>query len=170
MTNSGSHGWRLTVLWAGIPLVIGALNEYALSVALPSIRAEFGLTLAEVRWIFLVFLIADAAVLVLAGRYGDRVGVRRTFILGLAILALGSVASAAAPGFTWLLIARAVEGVGAGFLFSGILAVVANSVPRETLGQAFGLWALVGAVAVLLSPLIGDGSWSSVRSSQCLLS
>jgi hypothetical protein len=65
MQTQVMRSWRITVLWAGIPLVIGALNEYALLASLPSIRSE-----------------------------------------------------------------------------------VASAVPRDALGQAFGLWALVGAFAV----------------------
>lgn len=153
-TAHSTH-WRRVVAWAGLPLMIGALNEYALLVSLPTVRADYGLSVSDARWLLLVFVIADAVVLVAAGRYGDRVGRQRTATIGLALVAVASVACALAPSFAVLLACRVVEGIGAGVLFSGILAIIADAVPKESVGRAFGLWAAVGAVAVVLSPVIG---------------
>lgn len=155
--------WRLVVVWAGLPLLLAALNEFALNVALPSIRDEFGLDLSSVRWTLLAFLIADALVLILAGRYGDRVGRRRTSVIGLAVIVLGSLVCAFAPTFTVLIVGRVIEGIGMGILFSGLLALIADAVPRELIGRAFGLWAFIGALSVLLSPVIG-GALAEVAS------
>ena len=155
--------WRLVVVWAGLPLLLAALNEFALNVALPSIRDEFGLDLSSVRWTLLAFLIADALVLILAGRYGDRVGRRRTSAIGLAVIVLGSLVCAFAPTFTVLIVGRVIEGIGMGILFSGLLALIADAVPRELIGRAFGLWAFIGALSVLLSPVIG-GALAEVAS------
>ena len=155
--------WRLVVVWAGLPLLLAALNEFALNVALPSIRDEFGLDLSSVRWTLLAFLIADALVLILAGRYGDRVGRRRTSVIGLAEIVLGSLVCAFAPTFTVLIVGRVIEGIGMGILFSGLLALIADAVPRELIGRAFGLWAFIGALSVLLSPVIG-GALAEVAS------
>ena len=155
--------WRLVVVWAGLPLLLAALNEFALNVALPSIRDEFGLDLSTVRWTLLAFLIADAAVLILAGRYGDRVGRRRTSVIGLVVIVLGSLVCAFAPTFTVLIVGRVIEGIGMGILFSGLLALIADAVPRELIGRAFGLWAFIGALSVLLSPVIG-GALAEVAS------
>ena len=155
--------WRLVVVWAGLPLLLAALNEFALNVALPSIRDEFGLDLSSVRWTLLAFLIADALVLILAGRHGDRVGRRRTSVIGLAVIVLGSLVCAFAPTFTVLIVGRVIEGIGMGILFSGLLALIADAVPRELIGRAFGLWAFIGALSVLLSPVIG-GALAEVAS------
>ena len=135
--------------------MIGALNEYALAVALPSIRDEFGLAVPDVRWVMLSFLIADAVLLIAAGRYGDAVGRRRVMVIGFGIVAVGSLGAAIAPTFALFLVARVIEGIGAGFLFSGLLGIVRDAAPADKIGRAFGLWAFVGGVAVFLSPLVG---------------
>ena len=153
--TEGAAAWHRVVLWAGIPLVIGALNEFALIVALPTIRTEFGLGVGDARWLVLAFLIADAVVLIAAGRYGDRVGRRRTAMLGLAVIAAGSLGCALVDSFSLLLVFRVVEGVGVGILFSGLLAIITDSAPRDSIGRAFGLWAMIGAVAILVSPVLG---------------
>jgi MFS family permease len=101
--------------------------------------------------------------LILAGRYGDRVGRRRTSVIGLVVIVLGSLVCAFAPTFTVLIVGRVIEGIGMGILFSGLLALIADAVPRELIGRAFGLWAFIGALSVLLSPVIG-GALAEVAS------
>ncbi|MDP4673236.1 MAG: MFS transporter [Solirubrobacteraceae bacterium] len=167
--------WRRPVIWAGIPLIIGAVNEFAISAALPQIRSDLGLQIHQMRWMIMVFLIADAVVLVAAGRLGDRVGRRPVLMVGLAVLTIGSVAAAVSPDYGWLLLARGVEGVGAGMMFSGVLAIVTDVAPPAMLGRAFGLWALVGAFGVLLSPIVGGAlahyaSWRWILIAHAVLS
>ncbi|MBU6280255.1 MAG: MFS transporter [Actinomycetales bacterium] len=161
---SGSVAWRRVVLWAGIPLIIGALNEFALLVSIPAVRAEFGLELHSVGWMVLAFLIADAAVLIAAGRLGDRIGRRRIAVTGLSLVVVGSLLCAVTPSFQLLILGRVIEGFGVGAVFSGLLAIIVDSVPAQSRGRAFGLWALIGACSVLVSPMVGGllaehGSW-----------
>ena len=148
-------GWRRTVIWAGLPLFIGALNEGGVAQSLPAIHREFSVPLLDVRWMVLAFLVADAAVLIGGGRLGQVLGRRRVFMSGLLAFALACLASALSFSYPMLLVTRVVAGVGAGLFFAGLLAIVAQSVPKEMLGRAFGLWALVGAVGIALSPLVG---------------
>ena len=161
---SGSVAWRRVVLWAGIPLTIGALNEFALLVSIPAVRAEFGLEPHSVGWMVLAFLIADAAVLIAAGRLGDRIGRRRIAVTGLSLVVVGSLLCAVTPSFQLLILGRVIEGFGVGAVFSGLLAIIVDSVPAQSRGRAFGLWALIGACSVLVSPMVGGllaehGSW-----------
>ena len=161
---SGSVAWRRVVLWAGIPLIIGALNEFALLVSIPAVRAEFGLEPHSVGWMVLAFLIADAAVLIAAGRLGDRIGRRRIAVTGLSLVVVGSLLCAVTPSFQLLILGRVIEGFGVGAVFSGLLAIIVDSVPAQSRGRAFGLWALIGACSVLVSPMVGGllaehGSW-----------
>lgn len=153
--GSLESSWRKTVLWAGAPLIIGALNEFGLLVAAPAISDEFGIDVSTVGWMLLAFLIADALVLVAAGRLGDRIGRGRIAAFGLAVIALGSLICAVAPSFSVLLVGRVIEGLGIGVVFSGLLAIIADAVPPASRGRAFGIWALIGACAVLISPVAG---------------
>ena len=153
--STSSTSWRGVVVWAGAALVIGALNEYGLYVAMPAVREAFELPVTSIGWMLLVFLIADAIVLIAAGKLGDRVGRAKVAVAGLALIAVGSLVCAVAPSFSVILVGRVIEGIGVGALFSGLLAIIADAVPAESRGRAFGLWALIGAFAVLLSPLVG---------------
>lgn len=155
-TGTGDRpAWRSVVVWAGAPLIIGALNEFALHVSVPVVRDEFGLEVTQAGWMLIAFLIADAAVLIGAGRLGDRFGRRRIAVIGLGLVVVGSVTCALAPSFPLLLMGRVIEGVGVGAVFSGLLAIIVDAVPANSRGRAFGIWALIGAVAVLVSPVLG---------------
>ena len=153
--NQMGVSWQRAVVWAGIPLLIGALNEFALYVALPSLQRDSRIDVGNVGWIFLAFLIADAAVLIAAGRVGDRFGRRKTAAAGLVVAILGSVVCLVAANFPLLIVGRIVEGLGVGILFSGLLAIIADAAPAQSRGRAFGLWAFIGAIAVVASPVIG---------------
>ena len=156
--------WRPTVVWAGLPLFIGAVNEAGVAQALPAIGRDFSVQVADLRWMALAFFMADAAILIVGARLGSVLGRRRVFMAGLLIFAISCIASAMSSNYPMLLTTRALAGVGAALFFSGILAIITQAVPKEVLGRAFGLWALVGAGAFMISPLVGGvftelGSW-----------
>jgi len=156
--------WRPTVVWAGLPLFIGAVNEAGVAQALPAIGRDFSVQVADLRWMALAFFMADAAILIVGARLGSVLGRRRVFMAGLLIFAISCIASAMSINYPMLLTTRALAGVGAALFFSGILAIITQAVPKEVLGRAFGLWALVGAGAFMISPLVGGaftelGSW-----------
>lgn len=156
--------WRPTVVWAGLPLFIGAVNEAGVAQALPAIGRDFSVQVADLRWMALAFFVADAAILIVGARLGSVLGRRRVFMAGLLIFAISCSASAMSINYPMLLTTRALAGVGAALFFSGILAIITQAVPKEVLGRAFGLWALVGAGAFMISPLVGGlftelGSW-----------
>ncbi len=116
------------------------------------------------RWVLIAFLLPDILMMPLAGRYGDYFGRRRLLFIGALVFALGALLSAASAGFGMLLASRAVEGLGAGVMFGGLLAIIADSFGERRLGRAFGTWGGLGAIAFGLSPfiagvLIDGGGW-----------
>jgi len=176
MTATISSSWRRPVIWAAIPMVLGAGRAIDhISVALPSIRGEHDVQIHELLWVVLAYAVSQAVVVVAAGRVGDRVGRRPVFMAGLVVVAFGAAAAAAAPGHGWLVAARVVEGVGAGILISGSFAIVRDAVPVEMLGRAFGLWAMVVGLGALVGPVLNgalthNGSWRWVLGINAALS
>jgi MFS family permease len=146
-----------------------------ISVALPEIRGEHDVEIHGLLWVVLASAVAQAVVVVAAGRAGDRFGRRPVFMAGLVVLALGAAAAAAAPGHGWLVAARVVEGVGAGILISGSFAIVRDAAPVDLLGRAFGLWAMVVGLGGLVGPilngaLVHNASWRWVLGVNAALS
>ena len=77
------------------------------------------------------------------------------FLAGMLVFTTASLACALAPGFSWLLAARALQGVGAAFLMPASLAILGAAFSGEARGRAVGTWAAAGAVTGALGPLIG---------------
>jgi len=132
------------------------LDGSVLNVAVPAIRADFGGSLAGAQWVLNAYTLTLAALLLTAGALGDRVGLRRMFLSGVAVFTAASVACAAAPSIPVLIATRVVQGIGAAALLPATLALIPYLF-RERVGQARAavVWVGIGAGAVALGPLIG---------------
>src|SRR5438046_7736446 len=82
-------------------------------VALPSIRTEFLVSLAESQWIVGVYGITMAGFLMLSGRAGDVYGQKKLFVFGVVLFTVASLTGGLAPSLLALVISRAVQGIGA---------------------------------------------------------
>src|SRR3954468_8877729 len=99
--------WPLAVA-TGLPLTaVGAPN-----VALPSIAADLGAGVGGQLWVVAIYALLLAALQFASGPIADRLGRRRTTLLGLSVFAAGSLAAAVAPTVGVLVVARGVQGGG----------------------------------------------------------
>src|SRR3989337_1865486 len=99
----------------GTVIFLTILDLTSMNIALPAIGRDFpSVDTGGLAWVLTVYAIVFAATLVPAGRWGDRRGRRRAFLLGLALFVVGSFIAASAPWFPLLLIGRTVQAVGAG--------------------------------------------------------
>jgi DHA2 family methylenomycin A resistance protein-like MFS transporter len=132
------------------------LDGSVLNVAVPSIRGDFGSSLAGAQWVLGAYALTLAGLLLTAGALGDRVGLRRMFLGGGCVFTAASVACAAAPSILALIAARVVLGVGAAALLPATLALIPYLL-RDRAGQARAavVWVGIGAGAVALGPLVG---------------
>jgi len=132
------------------------LDGSVLNVAVPAIRADFGGSLAGAQWVLNAYTLTLAGLLLTAGALGDRVGLRRMFLSGVAVFTAASVACAAAPSIPVLIATRVVQGIGAAALLPATLALIPYLF-RDRVGQARAavVWVGIGAGAVALGPLIG---------------
>ncbi len=100
----------ITLACAGQFLVV--LDVSVVNVALPSMRADLGLTAPGLQWVVNAYAIAFAGFMLLGGRAGDLYGRRRMFLLGLALFTVASLGGGLAREGWELLVARAVQGLG----------------------------------------------------------
>ncbi|MFI6829242.1 MFS transporter [Kribbella sp. NPDC050241] len=144
----------LALLCVGIFLV--QLDVTVVNVALPDIRIDLGTTLAGQQWVVDGYMIALAALLLVCGALGDRIGHRRVVLAGLAVFGLASLGCGVAPNIELLVAARAVQGIGAALLLPGTLAVITDLyVDRAARARAVGIWAGAGALSLPSGPLLG---------------
>lgn len=152
-----------TVLGSSLAFIDGSV----VNVALADMQRELGASVSDLQWIANSYMLTLAALLLLGGAFGDRIGRRRIFILGLVIFAATSVACALAENAEVLIVARAFQGIGAALLVPNSLAILSASYPREKRGRAIGAWSAFAAVFSAGGPVLGGWlvdsfGWASV--------
>jgi MFS family permease len=151
--TEGPYGLRLAGL--SLAMLLPSLGTSIVNVALPTLAASFGATMAEVQWVVIGYLLAVTSLIVSAGRLGDIVGRRRLLLIGIGLFALASAAGALAPSLWVLVLARAVQGSGAAIMMALTIAMVGDLVPPHRTGSAMGLLGTVSAVGTALGPSLG---------------
>lgn len=135
-----------------------SLDATAVVAAFPALRSYFGtISPGALSWVVNAYTLLFAALLIPAGRWADRSGRRRAFLTGLALFTVSSLACAVAPGVVALILARALQAVGAAMLTPAALALVIEVTPVEKRAATIGLWGAVLALAAAVGP--GLGSW-----------
>ncbi|MEG3626446.1 MFS transporter [Streptomyces poriticola] len=147
--------WLVVVLaCAGQFLVI--LDVSVVNVALPSMRAGLDLGPHGLQWVVNAYAIAFAGFMLLGGRAGDLYGRKRMFLVGLGLFTLASLGGGLAQEGWQLLVARAVQGLGAAVLSPSTLTLLTAAVPEgPARARAIGTWTAVGAGGGAAGGLVG---------------
>ncbi|MEV7416216.1 MFS transporter [Streptomyces sp. NPDC089919] len=153
MTASAQRRIALLVSVAGA--VVVALDGTVLLMAQPGMQRDLGASLPQVQWTSTGYLVAVAALLVIAGRLGDRYGHPRLLIAGVLGFGAASAGIALAPGVTWVIVLRAVQGGFAALLQPATLALLRQAYPADRLSTAVAVRTGAIAVAAGAGPLLG---------------
>jgi EmrB/QacA subfamily drug resistance transporter len=139
------------ILGSSITFIDGTV----VNVVLPVLQSELHASVGEAQWVVESYALTLAALILLGGSLGDRLGRRRVFAAGVLLFALSSVWCGLAPGMTQLILARGAQGVGAALLVPGSLALISASFAKERRGKAIGTWSGFTAIAAGLGPVLG---------------
>ena len=150
-TRAGRWVLAGTVLGSGI----AALDATVVGIALPSIGRNFHVGEASLQWVFDAYTLSLAGLLLLGGTLGDRYGRRRVFVIGTVWFAVASLLCALAPNAATLILARAIQGIGAALLTPGSLAILQASFVKDDRSRAIGAWSGLGGLATAVGPFIG---------------
>ncbi|WP_374207697.1 MFS transporter [Streptomyces sp. XM4193] len=139
---------------AGQFLVV--LDVSVVNVALPSMRADLGLSAAGLQWVLNAYTITFAGLMLLGGRAADLFGRKGTFLAGLGLFTLASLAGGLAQEGWQLIAARGAQGVGAAILSPATLTILTSSFPDgPARARAIGTWTAVGAGGGAAGGLVG---------------
>jgi EmrB/QacA subfamily drug resistance transporter len=149
-------------------LLIVAMDNTIVNVALPSIRKDLHASLSGLQWTIDAYTIVLASLLMLAGSTADRLGRKRTFQTGLILFATGSLACSVAPTLGWLIAARALQGIGGSMLNPVAMSIITNvfTDPKER-SRAIGAWGATVGISLALGPIVGGAltetiGWRSI--------
>jgi EmrB/QacA subfamily drug resistance transporter len=131
------------------------LDTTAVNVALPTMGRELGASLSGLQWIMSGYTLALAALILLGGSLGDRMGRRRIFVTGVIWFALASALCGLAPTMQVVVAARVLQGIGGALLVPGSLAIIQASFAPVDRPGAIGAWAGLGNLATAAGPLLG---------------
>jgi EmrB/QacA subfamily drug resistance transporter len=146
----------LTALIVLTGVFLSSLDLFIVNIAFPSISKAFhGESLSSLSWVLSAYTIVFAAALVPAGRWADRAGRKRAFLLGLAIFTASSALCAVAPSLDFLVGARVLQATGGALMLPTSLGLLLPAFGPDRKGAAIGLWSAVGGAAAALGPPIG---------------
>jgi EmrB/QacA subfamily drug resistance transporter len=145
--------WVLAVAVLGSG--VAQLEATVVNVALPTIGRDLGASMAGLQWTLNGYLVALAALILLGGALGDRLGRRRVFVVGVVWFTVASALCALAPSIEALVAARVLQGIGGALLTPGSLAILEAVLRPEDRARAIGAWSALGGVAAAVGPLVG---------------
>lgn len=131
------------------------LDSTVVNVALPTIGRELDASLAALQWTVNAYTLTLAALILLGGSLGDRLGRRRIYLVGVVWFTAASVLCALAPTAEVLIAARALQGIGGALLTPGALAILQTTMHPDDRPRAIGAWAGLTGVSGVLGPLLG---------------
>lgn len=131
------------------------IDGTVVNVALPAIQRDLHANAFQAQWVVESYALFLAALLLVGGSLGDHFGRRKIFAIGIALFALASTACALSADVQQLIVARAVQGIGAALLVPGSLALISASFPERERGKAIGTWSGFSGITAAIGPVIG---------------
>ena len=135
------------------------IDQTIVSIAAPSIQQELGLTSTGVQWAVNAYLLALAALFAFGGRLADTMGHRRMVIVGVIVFATASALCGLTPkgsiAETWIIVFRAVQGVGGALMFPAALAIVVQTFDLHQRGRALALFFGIAGGLTAIGPALG---------------
>ncbi|TDE00936.1 MFS transporter [Jiangella asiatica] len=125
----GSRGWALLLVLSGAIFLEG-IDVSMMGVALPSIRAELGMSTSSLQWVVSAYVLAYGGFVLLGGRAADLLGRRRMFLLWLTVFLLFSGLGGLATEGWVLIVSRFVTGIAAAFMTPAGLSIITTTFPE----------------------------------------
>ena len=147
---------QILLVFAGlmVTMLLASLDQTIFSTALPTVVGELN-GVNHMLWVTTAYILAATITLPIYGKLGDLIGRKGLFIGAISIFMLGSVIGGLAPDMSWLIVGRAVQGLGGGGLMLLSQAIIADVVPARERGKYMGIMGGVFALSSVAGPLLG---------------
>lgn len=161
--NNKKRWIALGILCLGYLMIV--LDTTIVNVALPSIRTDLGFSETSLVWVVNAYMLTFSGFLLLGGRLGDLFGSRRMFMLGIALFTLSSLGCGVAHTQSFLIVARALQGLGGAIVAAVALSLIINLFTEPDMrAKAMGYFGFIaaggGAIGVFLGGLLtGTLNW-----------
>ncbi|MCX4972491.1 MDR family MFS transporter [Streptomyces sp. NBC_00620] len=145
---------RVVLFALMVAMMLAMLDNMIVGTAMPTIVGELG-GLEHLSWVVTAYTLATAASTPIWGKLGDMYGRKGAFMTSIVIFLIGSALSGMAQDMGQLIGFRAIQGLGAGGLMVGVMAIIGDLIPPRERGKYQGMMAGVMALAMIAGPLVG---------------
>lgn len=145
---------RVIVIGVMVAMFLSALDQTIIATALPTIGAGFG-DLENLSWVVTAYLLTGTAITPLVGKLADIHGPRPVLLVAIATFLIGSVLCATAQSMPWLIVARAVQGLGGGGLIALAQTIIGLLIAPRERGRYQGYFAIVFITSSIAGPILG---------------
>ncbi len=147
-----SKGWQIAMIGLGTAT---AQLDTSVNIAFPAITRGFALTIGDIQWVVICYVLTYASLLLVLGRIGDSIGHAAVFRAGLIWSAVALLLVGYAPSYGMMLVFRCLQGVGAALVLSCGAALVTSLYGEERRGRALGIYTMMMALGLMIGPLLG---------------
>ncbi|MGB0613416.1 MAG: MFS transporter, partial [Miltoncostaeaceae bacterium] len=165
----------LPIVVLGLAQFVMVIDGTVMNVSITTVVNDLGTTVSAMQLAIATFTLTMAAFMLAGAGIGDRLGRRRTFVIGSVIYAVGSLITALAPGFATLFAGWSiVEGLGAVLVIPAIAALAATNYEGRDRAVAYGILGGIAGAAAAAGPLIGgwvtsEFSWRWVFAAETII-
>ncbi len=136
--------------------------DTSVNIAFPAITRGFDLTIGDIQWVVICYVLTYASLLLVLGRIGDTIGPATVYRAGLIWSAVALLLVSCAPSYGAMLVFRCLQGVGAALVMSCGAALVTSLYGEERRGRALGIYTMMMASGWMLGPLLGTVTAASL--------
>jgi EmrB/QacA subfamily drug resistance transporter len=170
--TSGSSGGSRNLILAAMIFAVAMtfIDQTIVSIAAATIQKDLGLSSSGIQWAINAYLLTLAALFAFGGRLGDILGHRRMVVLGVIIFAAASALCGATPrgsgAEAWLIIFRAIQGLGGALMFPAAIAIVVQTFDLRSRGRALALFFGIAGGLTAVGPIAGgyliEWTWRAI--------
>jgi EmrB/QacA subfamily drug resistance transporter len=131
------------------------IDATALNVVLPSLQRQLKASGTDLFWVLNAYLLMLAALILIGGTLGDRLGRKKIFMIGIFIFIVGSAACGFSSSSTILIVFRVIQGIGGALMIPGSLSLISSSIDEKERGKAIGTWSALTTLVTMAGPALG---------------
>ena len=156
-TNVSSHpSWKWLILSTVLlGATMSALDVSIVSVAMPTLKTTFGVSMAVIEWITMAYMLTLTIFLPLFGRLADMFGRSKLYNIGFMVFSVGSLLCGMSTTAGFMIASRVIQAVGAGLLQANSVALITHAFPAKERGKAIGIQGAVQAISMAVGPFVG---------------
>ncbi|HMM89600.1 MFS transporter [Bradyrhizobium sp.] len=147
-----SRGWQVAMIGLGTAT---AQLDTSVNIAFPAITRGFDLTIGDIQWVVISYVLTYASLLLSLGRIGDTIGHAVVYRTGLIWSAVALLLVGYAPSYGAMLLFRCLQGMGAALVLSCGVALVTSLYGEERRGRSLGIYTMMMALGLMVGPLLG---------------